>query len=244
MRLFVFLLCVVSVCMGAAPVCAGEGLRLMIFTEEYPPYNYHGDNRVSGFSTDIVNDILEMIGSDVSRDEIRLVPWARAYDEVQNRKNSMVYSIVRTKDRDKLFKWVCPIACARIGVIARKEDRIRIRSLKDLEEYRIGVVREDVGHQLLEKVVDEKSFDISNSSEANLLKLKEGRIDVFIYDVNVVHFMLEKLGLQADHYETIYVLGELPFCIAFNKDSDEELVESFRNALECLLEEQNGVSCQ
>lgn len=211
--------------------------KLIILTEEYPPYNYMDKGKVCGTSTEIVVEVLERLGSKLNRKDIRLIPWARAYHEVITSKDTILYSTVRNKDRENSFKWVCPVGYNTVGVIARKRDRVVIKEPEDFERYRIGVVREDIGHQLMRKLVPEKDLDIVNSSESNLRKLQEGRIDMFVYDVQVAGFVLARLGLDANKFETVYVLEKSPLCIAFNKDVDDDLVQKFQIALDEVLKE-------
>lgn len=210
---------------------------LRIMTEEYPPYNYIEEGRVVGSATELVVEVLKRLGARQGRDDFRLLPWARSYQEILSSSNAVLFVMTRTKEREACFQFVCPVGSARIGVIGRRSDRVVIREPEDFERYRIGVVREDVGHQLMRKLVPEKDLDIVNSSEANMLKLKEGRIDLFVYDVQVADFILTRLGLDPNEFETVYTLEESPLCIAFNKDADLDLVRRFQDTLDALLEE-------
>ena len=228
---------------GVSLGCAQE-YRVKIYTEEYPPYNHWEDNKVVGTSTELVRDVIERLKGEIFFDEIELVPWARAYDEALNTKNNAVYTIARTKEREELFRWICPVACAEVGIIARKINSIRIDELEDLKGLRVGVVREDVGHQMLRKRLPEYEFDISNSSESNLLKLQQGRIDVFVYDTNVFGSMLEIMGLKPDEFEAVHVLGKMPFCVAFNVDTDEVVLQKFRTAFTEITGSSDGALCQ
>lgn len=213
--------------------------QLTIWTEEYPPYNYSDNGTIQGMATELVVEILSCINSELTREDIRLVPWARGYANTLNHKNNLIYSITRSTHREDLFKWVCPVGSGVIGLIGRKDKHIVINTPKDMEKYRIGVVREDIGHQLMLKVLPEKELDISNSSGSNLLKLNQGRIDLFAYDTSVADFVLKHLELDSEEYETLYILDEAPLCIAFNKDTDDAIVETFQKALNRILAERN-----
>lgn len=215
-----------------------------MYTEEYPPYNFWEDNRLNGTSTEIVRAILEKTDLDFSAEDIRLVPWARAYYETLNRNNTAIYSIARTEEREKLFKWVGPIACARIGVVARKSSKVIVDELKDIEKYNVGVVREDVGHQLLRQLLPSLNMDISNSSESNLLKLEERRIELFVYDLDVVNHMLTKVGMHPDDFKTVYILDEIPFYIGFNLETDGALLEKFERAYDEFVKNEQLPTCQ
>ncbi len=132
---------------------------------------------------------------------------------------------------------MCPIGETQVSLFARKDENIVIHEAKDLENYRIGVVRQDLGHQLMRDAIPEKDLDIASSSEANLRKLKEGRVDLFAYDLRASRFVLNKIGLNPDDYEPVFTLKRMPLCIAFNKDADDEIVLAFQQALDEILAE-------
>lgn len=214
------------------PLAQADDSDFRVYTEEYPPYNYMEDNQVKGTTTEIVRDILKELDMGPVASNIQLVPWARAYFETRNRKNTAIYTIARTQEREDLFQWVGPVACAKVGIIARKQDHVRLNSLEDISRFNVGVVREDVGHQLLRKMVPGLEMSVTSSSEGNLRMLKEHRIDLFVYDLTVVDDMLHRIDLAPENYESIYVLKEIPFYIAFNPYTNKEFISKFRKAFE------------
>jgi len=213
---------------------------LKIYTENYPPYNYTEGAVIKGTSTEKVLKILKKLGSSLKRSDIQLQPWARSYETVQHDVNALIYSIAYSAERKKIFKWVCPIGRIKIGLIAAKADHIVIDSPKDLEKYRIGVVREDIGHQLIRKIAPTRNLDVAHSSELNMRKLQNGRIDLFAYDVGVIQFLLPMLNLDPASYETVFVLDEQDLCIGFNKDAKDELVTAFQWALDAVNAEETS----
>jgi len=56
----------------------------------------------------------------------------------------MVFSTTRTESRENLFKWVGPIATATVGVIAKKDNYIKINSIDDLNKYKKSLDKNDV----------------------------------------------------------------------------------------------------
>ncbi len=214
---------------------------LEIYTEEYPPYNFMDGPVVKGIATEKVLRVLKRLGSKIKRSDIRLGPWARGYNAVLRNKNAVIYSMSYARHRIPFFKWVCPVGSTRIGLLGLRERNITIRSGDDLPQYRIGTVREDIGHELIKKIVPGKSLDIANSSVLNIRKLQSGRIDLFAYDFNVAYILLRRLQLDPADYEEVYVLEELPLCIGFNKEADDELVAAFQWELDAVnAEEENG----
>jgi polar amino acid transport system substrate-binding protein len=88
---------------------------LSIVTTNEFPYQYQtkqnntaqeGYNE-EGISYELVKSILKHSG--IKKFEIRWYPWARAYRIAQKEKNTAIFSILRSKEREELFDWTCKI---------------------------------------------------------------------------------------------------------------------------------------
>ena len=73
-----------------------------------------------------------------------MLPWPRAYNQLNVQPDTVLFSTARTKEREPLFKWACPIARSPIVLIALKESRIRLSSLQDASRYRIAAILDDL----------------------------------------------------------------------------------------------------
>lgn len=125
---------------------AGE---LQIVTENYPPINYEENGKIKGISTDIVRAVLERAGLTA---DIRLYPWARAYNLAEEGRDVMIYSIARTAERENSFKWIGPLYTIEEGLFKLKSRAdIKLESLEDAKAYRTGVIRGYAVHQYLLK---------------------------------------------------------------------------------------------
>ena len=85
------------------PVSAEPPAPLSYLTEAYPPYNYSDDNILRGIAVDLLVSASQHTRQPVSRGEIRLQPWPRAYRTVLNKANTVLFSTTRTEEREKLF---------------------------------------------------------------------------------------------------------------------------------------------
>ncbi|MBU2631115.1 MAG: ABC transporter substrate-binding protein [Proteobacteria bacterium] len=144
-----WLLAVLILWVSSSVVFAAGFPELVIMTEEYAPYNFKKDGKVQGIAVDMMVEMLKKVGSSQTLDDIQLLPWARGYRNVQEMPNAVLFSTTRTKERENIFKWVCPINTLRTEVIALKSRNIKINSVQELLKYRIGCVRDDVGEQLI-----------------------------------------------------------------------------------------------
>lgn len=215
---------------------------LTLMTEYFPPFNYKEDHELKGISVDIMERMLEMSGSHLTRDDIHLLPWARAYRNILERPHTVLFLMNRNKAREKLFKWVGPVIPAMYVLIAKKDRGIRIKTLEDLKKYRIGVVSKDLSEQLLREIgIHEQNIDRVASGEVNLMKLNRGRIDLWNYEASVAKWIISKSGFRMEDYEVAYVLKtELSSHYAFHRDTSDEIIERFQQALDKLKEKGPG----
>ncbi|WP_374676196.1 substrate-binding periplasmic protein [Ideonella sp.] len=152
---------------------------LQVVTEELPPYNMTRDGRLTGMSTEVVQAVLKDAGIEAP---FQSLPWARAYEMAQSGENVLIYSIARTPQREKLFKWVGAIAPTQWALYARADRGIVLHTLDDARGYQIATVNEDVGEQYLVQkgFVIGRQLQSSNRYEFNHEKLLLGRVDLWI----------------------------------------------------------------
>lgn len=230
----------VLVCL-ALRVFAADDIRIV--TEELPPYNMTQGGRLTGMSTEVVQAVLKEVGVQAT---IQPMPWARAYDTALNSENVLIYSITRTAQREKLFKWVGVIAPMHWYLFAKPGSNIRIDSLDDARKYQIATVKEDAGEQYLTS----KGFAVgqnlqsSNKYEYNYEKFKLGRVDLWIsIELNAL-YLIRRAG--DDPATTVVRALSLPeldggsgLNLAFSRKTPDALVERFRSGLDTI--KRNGV---
>ena len=215
--------------------------RWTIMTEHLPPYNYKEDGVIRGISTDLLLRIMNRLDYPVERSDIVLLPWSRAYKLLQITPNSMLFSMVRTEQREPLFKWVGPLIQFNLGLIALKQKNITIGSLEEANRYRIGAVRDGAPEQiLLKKRVERENIDSVTSAEMNIRKLYSGRIDLFAYSIEPAYFIIRKLGLDPDDFEDVFVFYRKELYIAFNRNIDDRIIAEFQDALVQIQTSANG----
>ncbi len=202
-------------------------------TEDYPPYNYQNEKGdIAGVSTDAVVRLLNKAGSKKTVKDIELLPWARAYKELQLNKNYALFSTGRTAEREELFKWVGPLANSRIVVFAKKSSNIKLVVLDDIKKYQLGAVTNDIGQQLVNQVFANPKMELTSTLEQGVAKLEAGNIDLLAGDETVMKYLIQQSKLDANNFESIYVLREVKYWIALNKETSDALVQSMQSALD------------
>lgn len=220
----------------ALPAMATDNIRIV--TEELPPYNMTQDGRLTGMSTEVVQAVLKEIGLQAG---IQSMPWARAYDIALNAENVLIYSITRTAQREKLFKWVGVIAPTHWYLYSIPGKNIQLDHLDGARKYQIATVKEDVGEQYLlaKGFTLGKNLQSSNKNEYNYEKLKLARVDLWISNELNALYLMRQTG--DDPAKTVVRSLTLPdlggdngLNMAFSVKTPDAIVERFRKGLETI----------
>ncbi len=154
--------------------------QLNYLTEEWAPFNYQEDGNVTGISVEILEAVFNNIGVNRSRADVRIVPLAEGFQIAQNNTSTVLFSIVRTPERDPLYKWAGPFTKASFVLYAPMSSNITISSPEDLNQYRIGVVQASIENDLLTSQGVNASQIVNGQTPEDLLRmLEEGQIDLW-----------------------------------------------------------------
>ncbi|WDE02251.1 substrate-binding periplasmic protein [Thalassomonas actiniarum] len=207
-----------------------------VVTESWEPYSYLlPDGSVGGTATAKVRRILDKAGIEYT---INLYPWTRAYRTALSKRNVLIYSIYRTKERELKFQWLCPfLPTERIYAYALADRRdINIGKLDDLKQYIIGSAREEYAYQFLLEhgFEDNRHLDISSTYNTSLHKLVNHRIDLVIGTRHSIDTRLKSLGYPETKMRAVYEFSTQMIggnCMAFNIETPSAVVEKVRAAL-------------
>lgn len=215
---------------------------LILMTESFPPFNYMDKGELKGISVDILEKMLETAGSSLTRKDIKIYPWARAFRDALEKKNTVLFLMNRNSVREHYFKWVGPVVPTVYALIAKKDRGIKIDTIEDIGKYKIGVVSKDLGEQLLIEIgIDPGMIDPVPTGETNIIKLNRGRIDLWNYELSVAKWIIHKSGYRVDDYEPVFVLkGNVSSYYAFHVDTKETIIQKLQKALDSLKKKKAG----
>lgn len=233
----------------ASTCIAGADLaKITWMSEQYPPYNWRPDanSAPKGMFIDLVMDAL---GDAVDSDRITFYPWARSYRLIKKKPDMALFAMTDTPERRKLFTLSDPVMPSVVGIICNtmaiarligqgklSPDYAQGMSLDDpspIPYLRIGVVREDIGEQLLKKApLRPKRVVRGNSLKALVRKMYHGRIDAIAYNTHVAGWMFKSKdgnykNFRSKNFKLAYVLGRKPMVFAFSKSIDPKVVKLF-----------------
>lgn len=222
------------------PAQAVETIKIL--TEEYPPFNFTDKGKITGLGTEVVQAVLKEINIE---GHFQSMPWARAYETAQASENVLIYSINRSKEREKLFKWVGPITPTDFYLFSLKTRAIRLSHLEDAKPLQIGTVNQDIGEQYLVTQGFNLGYNLQSSAryELNYEKLKLGRIDLWVMNELGAYFMVRQAGddpaVVLNKALRIAELSGGGNYMAFGLKTSDHMVERFRRGLEAI--KKNGI---
>lgn len=204
---------------------------LKIITEDWAPYNYEEDKVVKGFSTEIVQAIMDELGEDYP---IHIYPGPRGDRMLDTEPNIMYFSIFRTPEREEKYKWIGPISDQAIYFYKHKDNPKSYKTVDDIKQASLvsvpykGLVTDQVEAQGITNVIR------LQSRERQLAMLFKGRAElaVNISPLGVAYY-LKKMGEPIDSLvKTEVKLLEFPLYIACSKEIPDSVIERWQEALE------------
>jgi polar amino acid transport system substrate-binding protein len=201
-----------------------DSIELM--TEEFPPYNFKDNGKAYGISIEIMSMLLNLDHSKKINRDFIFYPWIRSYTKLKKEKKKVLFVMTKTQDRKNLFKWVGPISESKNVIIGMKSSGIKVNNSADLLKYKICIVSEDAAGQLLLSLLKNKKENLIEvaSIDRCLSMLLVNRVDLMAYDLNVTHWLLNKMNRKKDDIKALYPLGKGEHYFAFSKDTSDEFI--------------------
>ncbi|MBF0280813.1 MAG: transporter substrate-binding domain-containing protein [SAR324 cluster bacterium] len=217
-------------------------VEITVLTEEYAPFNYEENGKVTGFSTEIVEALMEKTKIYPVGGKIEMYPWKRAYRRALEEKNVLIYTMTRTKKRENVFKWVGPIFPREVWLFKLKgRNEIKSDTLEEVKKHMTGVTDGVASTEELLRLGFTKgeNLEVVPSNLVNYRKFVNGRVDFMPTSELEMAFRLRNDGKSYAMVEKAYLLsGGLFYYLAFSKETDDRVVEQFQKAFEII--EQDG----
>ncbi len=208
---------------------------ITIVTEDYPPYNYTKNDKITGVSTEVVEAVLKETGM---KGEFKVYPWKRSYTLAETEENVLIYSIGRNKERETKFKWVgviAPYDVYMFSLLSRND--IKISNIEEGMKYKTGTTASDARETYLigKGFKIGEQIDNTATNPSNLEKLLVKRIDLWPIAELVAYYLVEEKGLKPDKVlRKSYHITDLSsdgLYLAFSKSTSDEIVQRFRDSL-------------
>jgi len=205
--------------------------ELTIYTEEWKPVSFSENGEIKGLGVEVVQEILKRLGS---RDNIKVVPWARGWRNLLENPNVVLFTMTRTYEREKLFAMIGPVAVGTTNFYAKKGSGITLRNMEDAKKIRrIGVYRSAVEEQILTKE-GFSNLEVTSVPLHSAKKLMAGRIDLWCNANLTAGKILEDAGYSVNDVENVFTIRENHLYIAMSRGTSEKTVSMWKNTLEAV----------
>ncbi|WP_373974958.1 ABC transporter substrate-binding protein [Chitinibacter sp. SCUT-21] len=217
----------------ASSLISAETLKA--YTEEFAPFNYTQQGQYLGLANQILDRISQSSGLQFERESL---PWLRASNENQAHPNSLLYTTVRTPQREKQYLWVGPYDdCDVVFIKLKNRSDIQINSLKDAEKYTAGAARGAAASQILASMgYNMARLDTRSPEEARTVRMLYAKRFDLSAGMLIPHvYSAKQQRYDASQLTAAYTITKTGGCFfAFNPQVNPNLYQRFNTAFEQL----------
>ncbi len=201
---------------------------------ETTPYTYQRGERVEGPVTNVIEKTLQAAG--LADYQVRVYPWARAYDMALKEPNVLIFLIARTAAREQQFQWAGEIMKIQYHLFRlRERSEIAVNTLDDTRYYSIGVMRDDVRQQYLQS----KGFrrlTVSAQWIDNFNKLIKRQVDLVPLTDDDAKSLCQQAHFDCEGLTKVLTLDEASsgLYMAFSNATAASTVQRVRDAFDKL----------
>lgn len=212
---------------------------LILYTEEFPPYNYRDGENIVGINHDIVMAMCKL--ADIQCN-VTLLPWSRAMRLAQTEVNAGIYSTARREDRELDWHWVGPLLSSVTCLYkAKTRNDIVINTREDLSKYVLGVSKSFAyPDTLVELGFNEGINKITyRDLQSKMASVERNRVDIMLGSVNTMALQLALINRTVDEFIPVWKI-ELSETIgnylALNKGVATSIVNKLNTAYNTMQE--------
>lgn len=201
---------------------------VQLVTEVFPPYQQLQDSTVHGWSVDIVRQIMAAAQLPY---QIDVMPWARAFKTARSTPDTLIFSLLRTEERESQFAWIAPLCPMRISFYASSHrPEVQADDLNSALKYVVGVENGQANYRFLREqgFRESRNLVVVGHNHQLLQMLELGRIDLMLVSDIYVQQLPER-GAQLRRVFTAHALEKYLF-LAAHPATNPQLLENLRQA--------------
>lgn len=216
-----------TLCLSLAPLSSVLADSLHFVTEEYAPFNYTKDGKITGISVDQMEKVAKAAGIDYT---LEIMPWARAFAMAENQPNTCVFTTGYNRERAERFVWVNPLLKDQMVLVKRQGGAHNGLTLAKALELKVGAQRGDFAVEAL-AILGFKDIDLAADVDITLGKLLSGRIDLMPTSIKTYKKLL-KDGVPVE--KAMLMDGQI-YGLACNKQTPQDLIKGLQAELDKLI---------
>lgn len=218
----------------SAQTCSAFQKPLTFLAEELPPYHFiNSHGQADGALVEIVQAVLKQASLP---GVIEIQPFARSYQAAKTQKDTFLFSLLKTPNRDKQFKWLGETYRS-YAVLVGLKDRVDIKlsSLSDAKPLIVGTIR---GYHSANFLVqngfqEHKNLSLSVTSKHMWAMLFNNRIDLVLTNYMALDRDIKNAGFDAYNITPYLSIKNFPneLNIATGQATSDEMVKRLSQAL-------------
>jgi len=207
---------------------------LRIVTEKLPPLQFSlEDGAYTGAMVDVINLLLKKSHMESN---IEMLPWARSYQLAQERKNTLIFSMLRGKNREDKFIWIGKIFSIKSYLVALKgSDAFNINSIEDAKKYSVGSIRQDLAESYLRErgFIEGDNLYLSSNYTVLWQMLFKERTELAFTNNILWKYEVEDSQLDHTQIEVIYQIPDIAsdLYLAASIGTDEKIIRQLQTSL-------------
>lgn len=232
MKYLVFIKALFIALFFSFPVLAASPVY-KVMTEEFNPFGfYQEDGQLTGVAVEITRLLLKEMKHP---DNIRVLPWARAYRNIETQPNQILFAMARTTERESKFQWVGPILSDNIYLFQGAKNPIFYTRLTQARKAEYIAVSRGFPEQNFLEDMDFYNLVLTHNPESNVKLLLCGRVDLIAAGATVIDDMVKQAGFSQDDIKRTGIkLFGTDLYIALSKNIPLDQVQRWQNALDKL----------
>ena len=208
--------------------------KLIVGTDatEFQPFEYMENGEITGFDIELIKEIGKVLGKEV---EFKNISFSGLLPALQVGKlDAVIAGLTVTDERKKYINFSESYYTSKQLIIVNKNNN-KIKSLDDLEGYKVGVVLGCTGDLLGTEMKDKIELNRYNTTSQCIIALNHNKIDAIILDSEPAkNFVKHNKKLKLINNDA----AKEEYAIAISK-KDKELLNDINYGLNTLKE--NGV---
>jgi polar amino acid transport system substrate-binding protein len=216
-----------TLCLSLAPFSAPLAETLHFLTEEYAPFNYFKDGRITGIAVEQIEAMAKAADIDYT---IEIMPWARAFAMAENQPMNCVFTTGYNRERANRFAWVNPLLKDEMVLLKRKDGSTRPASLQEALTMKVGSQRGDFAVEALEDL-GFADIDLAADIDISVRKLLSGRIDLMPTSIKTY----ENLVNQGQPVEKAMLMAGQIYGLACHEETPPDIIGRLQAALDQLI---------
>ena len=217
-----------------------DTLKLSVVTEHAHSLQYESklSGKIEGPAAELVEKVIHTAGIDFST---QVLPWARAYKIAEQNKNTLIYSIVRTADRESKFHWLGIISKPQYYLFSLKSNHFRKSvNVNSFKNYRVATILDSASYLALQSEGFKYLVPLTQAEQVFAM-LKRKRVDFITANKRT---FLNICRAYSEECENIIPIAPIKMSnnnflyFAMNKESDPELVNALKMTYQKLLSTQ------